>query len=46
MTRQQTLLASLAAAALALGTGLALAAGQYGPGASDAEIKIGQTYAV
>ncbi len=43
MTKKQTLITSLAAAALALGTGLALAAGQYGPGASDAEIKIGQT---
>ena len=33
----------LAAAALALASGLAFAAGQYGPGASDTEIKIGNT---
>src|ERR1700691_3105305 len=43
MTNKQTLLTSLAAAALALASGLALAAGQYGPGASDSEIKIGNT---
>jgi branched-chain amino acid transport system substrate-binding protein len=34
---------SLAAACLALASGLAFAAGQYGPGASDSEIKIGTT---
>jgi branched-chain amino acid transport system substrate-binding protein len=43
MTNKQTLLTSLAAAALALASGFALAAGQYGPGASDTEIKIGNT---
>jgi branched-chain amino acid transport system substrate-binding protein len=43
MTNKQTLLASLAAASFALASGLALAAGQYGPGASDTEIKIGTT---
>jgi branched-chain amino acid transport system substrate-binding protein len=43
MTNKQTILASLAAASLALASGLALAAGQYGPGASDTEIKIGNT---
>ena len=36
-------MASLAAASLLLAGGLALAAGQYGPGASDTEIKIGNT---
>ena len=43
MTNKQTMLTSLAAAALALASGLAFAAGQYGPGASDTEIKIGNT---
>ncbi len=43
MTNRQTLLASLAAASFALASGLALAAGQYGPGASNTEIKIGTT---
>ncbi len=43
MTNKQTLLASLAVAGFALASGLALAAGQYGPGASDTEIKIGNT---
>ena len=43
MTNKQTLLTSLAAVTLALATGLAYAAGQYGPGASDTEIKIGTT---
>jgi len=44
MTRKQLLLRSLAATAgLALASGLAFAAGQYGPGASDTEIKIGNT---
>jgi branched-chain amino acid transport system substrate-binding protein len=43
MTRKPTVLAGLAAAGLVLAAGLALAAGQYGPGASDSEIKIGNT---
>ena len=43
MTSKQTLLTSLAAFGLALTGGFALAAGQYGPGASDTEIKIGNT---
>jgi len=43
MTRKQTAVASLAAALVALASGLALAAGQYGPGASDTQIKIGNT---
>ena len=43
MTNKQTMMTSLAAAGLALASGLAFAAGQYGPGASDTEIKIGQT---
>ena len=43
MTNKQTMMTSLAAAGLALASGLAFAAGQYGPGASDTEIKIGNT---
>ena len=43
MTNKRTLVPSLAAACLALASGLAFAAGQYGPGASDTEIKIGQS---
>jgi branched-chain amino acid transport system substrate-binding protein len=43
MTKKQTLVMSLVAAGLALASGLAFAAGQYGPGASDTEIKIGAT---
>ena len=35
--------AGLSAAGLLLAGGLALAAGQYGPGVSDTEIKIGNT---
>jgi branched-chain amino acid transport system substrate-binding protein len=34
---------ALSAASLLLAGGLAYAAGQYGPGASDAEIKLGNT---
>ncbi len=40
---KRTIATSLAAAGLALASGLVWAAGQYGPGASDTEIKIGQT---
>jgi branched-chain amino acid transport system substrate-binding protein len=40
---KRTIVAALSAAGLALASGLALAAGQYGPGASDSEIKIGNT---
>ena len=43
MTNKQTMVTSLTAAGLALASGLAFAAGQYGPGASDTEIKIGNT---
>ncbi|MDR3422030.1 MAG: ABC transporter substrate-binding protein [Xanthobacteraceae bacterium] len=43
MTNKQALVTSLAAAVFALAGGLAFAAGQYGPGASDTEIKIGNT---
>jgi branched-chain amino acid transport system substrate-binding protein len=43
MTRKQLTIPGLAAAGLVLAGGLAFAAGQYGPGASDTEIKIGQT---
>jgi branched-chain amino acid transport system substrate-binding protein len=44
MTVKQTMLAGLSAIGLILTTGcLAFAAGQYGPGASDTEIKIGNT---
>jgi branched-chain amino acid transport system substrate-binding protein len=39
----RTIVTGLLAAGLALASGLALAAGQYGPGASDTEIKIGNT---
>ncbi len=43
MTVKQALATGLSAAGLVLATGLAYAAGQYGPGASDTEIKIGNT---
>jgi branched-chain amino acid transport system substrate-binding protein len=43
MTAKQTLRAGLSAVGLMLAGGLAYAAGQYGPGASDTEIKIGNT---
>jgi len=43
MTMKQTIVTSLAAASLVLASGLAFAAGQYGPGVSDTEIKIGNT---
>jgi branched-chain amino acid transport system substrate-binding protein len=43
MTKRHAMAAGWAAAALITASGLALAAGQYGPGASDTEIKIGNT---
>jgi len=43
MTVKQTIVTGLSAAGLMLAVGLAYAAGQYGPGASDSEIKIGNT---
>ena len=43
MIVRKAIAASLSAAGLALLCGLAYAAGQYGPGASDTEIKIGNT---
>ena len=43
MTMKRTILTGLPGAALLVAGGLALAAGQYGPGASDTEIKIGNT---
>ena len=43
MTTKRTFVTSLAAASLVLAGGAAFAAGQYGPGASDTEIKIGNT---
>jgi branched-chain amino acid transport system substrate-binding protein len=43
MTVKQALATGLSAAGLMLASGLAYAAGQYGPGASDTEIKIGNT---
>ena len=43
MTMKQTIVRGLAAASLVLASGLAFAAGQYGPGVSDTEIKIGNT---
>jgi len=43
MTGKQMISTGLATASLLLAGGLAFAAGQYGPGASDTEIKIGNT---
>jgi branched-chain amino acid transport system substrate-binding protein len=43
MTVKPTILTGLWGAALIVAGGLALAAGQYGPGASDTEIKLGNT---
>jgi len=43
MTMKWNIVAAVSAAALAAAGGLALAAGQYGPGASDTEIKLGNT---
>jgi branched-chain amino acid transport system substrate-binding protein len=43
MTKRHAMAAGWAAAALIAASGLAWAAGQYGPGASDTEIKIGNT---
>ncbi len=43
MTMKRTMSIGLSATGLVLATALAFAAGQYGPGASDAEIKIGNT---
>jgi branched-chain amino acid transport system substrate-binding protein len=43
MTTKRAILSGLTATSLALVSGLASAAGQYGPGASDTEIKIGNT---
>jgi len=40
---KQTIVTGLSAASLVLASGLAFAAGQYGPGVSDTEIKIGNT---
>src|SRR5215468_8054390 len=43
MTMKRTVVTGLSAAGVLLASGLAFAAGQYGPGASDVEIKIGNT---
>jgi branched-chain amino acid transport system substrate-binding protein len=43
MTIKPTKVTTLSAAGLVLAAGLALAAGEYGPGASNTEIKIGNT---
>jgi len=43
MTVKQSLVTGLSAAGVILSIGLAYGAGQYGPGASDTEIKIGNT---
>jgi branched-chain amino acid transport system substrate-binding protein len=43
MKTKRAISTALAAAGLALASGLVWAAGQYGPGASDTEIKIGNT---
>ena len=45
MTKNMTIVTVLSAAGLAAAGGLALAAGQYGPGVSDTEIKLGSTQA-
>jgi branched-chain amino acid transport system substrate-binding protein len=43
MTMKRTIVTGLSAASLALASGWVWAAGQYGPGANDTEIKIGNT---
>jgi branched-chain amino acid transport system substrate-binding protein len=43
MTMKQVIVTGLSAAGLVLVGGLSWAAGQYGPGATDTEIKIGNT---
>jgi len=43
VTMKQTIVTGLAAFSLVVASGLAVAAGQYGPGVSDTEIKIGNT---
>src|ERR1700674_1779602 len=43
MTMKRGITTGLSAPGLVFATALALAAGQYGPGASDTEIKIGNT---
>src|SRR5271165_703731 len=43
MTVKQIIVRGLATAGLVLASGMAFAAGQYGPGVSDTEIKIGNT---
>src|SRR5580658_10137341 len=43
MTMKRISVTGLSAAGLAFATALAFAAGQYGPGAGDTEIKIGNT---
>ena len=45
MSMKRTILVSLSAASIVLASGLAFADGQYGPGVSDTEIKIGNTMA-
>jgi len=43
MTMERSIVMGLSGAALILAGGVALAAGQYGPGVSDTEIKLGNT---
>jgi branched-chain amino acid transport system substrate-binding protein len=43
MTMKRTVVTGLSAAALLHASGLTLAAGQYGPGVSGTEIKLGNT---
>ena len=43
MTNNSTIVTAFSVTGLVLTSGLALAAGQYGPGVSDTEIRIGQT---
>ena len=45
MMMKRTIITGLSAAGLVMASGLVFAAGQYGPGASDTEIKIGNTTA-
>ena len=45
MTMKRTIVTGLSAAGLALASGWVWAAGQYGPGVNDTEIKIGNTMA-
>jgi branched-chain amino acid transport system substrate-binding protein len=45
MRNKRTIMTGLSTACFVLSTGVAFAGGQYGPGVSDTEIKIGNTMA-